>query len=150
MVKTLILILMVRVCVLGSSPDLTEIRTLFQHAASDEHSCKELLRLVEPFEQSDPLLAGYEGAGMMVMAKHLFNPFSKLIWYNRGKAVLEGAIKADGQSAELRFLRYSIQCHSPFFLGYHDKIVSDKACLVTFLRSSGDPSLKVMIMAYLR
>lgn len=149
MVKWLVLMMVLRMHMGNASPDLGKIRMLFQHAAASADSCKELLRLAEPFEETNPLMAGYRGAAMMVMSKHIFNPFNKLNSFNRGKVLLETAIRADTQSVELRFLRYMIQTNSPFFLSYRDKIDSDKDCLARFLKSQGDLALKAMIKTYL-
>ena len=41
----------------------------------------------------------------MMMAKHVFNPFSKLSYFKKGKQMLENAIETDGQNLELEIFK---------------------------------------------
>ena len=86
-----------------------------------------------------------KAAATMIMAKHAFNPFSKLSHFNKGKNMLQQAIAADRQNVELRLLRYSIQKSAPSFLGYRDEMAADKNFLKTNLPALKDATLKQMI-----
>jgi hypothetical protein len=45
--------------------------------------------------------------------------------FNEGKSLLEKSIEKNPWNAELRFIRLTLQCQSPSFLGYRSNIVSD-------------------------
>ena len=86
----------------------------------------------------------------MIMAKHVFNPFSKLSYFNKGKLILEKAIQAEGKNVELRFLRYSIQTNVPAFLGYKSNLKNDYNFLKQAIPGIKDSVLKKIITSYLQ
>lgn len=91
-------------------PSKSEVRSAFQKAAIEERSCSGLIKMLEVYnENNNPLLAGYKACATMMMAKYVFNPFTKLSYFSKGKSLLEKCIKADKQNIELRFLRYTVQ-----------------------------------------
>ena len=133
-----------------SDPNLREVRSLFIRAASDESACKKLVQMLRPYtEKTNPLLSGYRGNATMMMAKYVFNPISKISHFNRGKSVLENAIRADPENIELLFLRFCTQANSPGFLGYKENMEKDKKMILSNLASVDDPNLKSMIKNYL-
>lgn len=132
-------------------PLISEVRSLYQKAATDENSCNELIKILSPYnEENNPLYLGYKASGTMMMAKHAFNPFTKLSYFNRGKRMLEKAIEADEKNIELRFLRFAAQTHIPSFLGYHDRIATDKVFLLKSLPLLTDKALKEIVVSYLK
>jgi hypothetical protein len=77
-------------------PAIKEVRIMLHNATSNQEACTKMIGLLEPFnETNNPLLFGYRGGATMLMAKHAFNPFSKLSYFKKGKLMLESAIKAD-------------------------------------------------------
>ncbi len=134
----------------GENPSLQAVRSLYQQAAAKETSCQKLIDILAPFdEKNHPLFLGYRASGTMMMAKHVFNPFTKLSWFKKGRKMLESAIGADQENVELRFLRFAVQTNIPSFLGYHDSISGDKNFLLQSLRTLQDASLRQMIVACL-
>lgn len=132
-------------------PSMEMIRAMYQKAAGDETACKELISLLEPFsEKKHALLSGYKGSATMMMANYVFNPVSKLSYFNKGKKILEKAIEGERENAELRFLRYTIQTNIPFFLGYKKDIKGDKRFLLACLKNIDNSPLKAMISGYLK
>jgi hypothetical protein len=93
---------------------------------------------------------GYRACATMLMAKHVFNPFSKLSYFKRGRDILEKAIKADRDNIELRFLRYTIQTNVPAFLNYDQFKELDRLFLVNSISKLNDQKLKKIIIAYLK
>lgn len=91
-----------------------------------------------------PLVKGYEGVALMLMARHVFNPFKKWQYFNEGKKLLDSAIAADGGEPELRFLRYCAQNNAPGFLGYAQNLAEDKAVLLAALKA-GMPQDDVLL-----
>jgi len=132
-------------------PTIGEIRSLYEKAVTDESACNKLMEILSPYdEKNNPLYAGYKASAIMMMAKHVFNPFSKMSYFKKGKRILETAIKADEKNIELRFLRYNAQTHMPSFLGYNGDIKKDKAFLESSFSQITDVKLKEFMLPYLK
>ncbi|MGN6166523.1 MAG: hypothetical protein ACTHOF_18475 [Flavisolibacter sp.] len=131
------------------TPVLSEIRSMFEKSATSEQQCKELLKLLEPYDEDHSLFYGYKGCATMMMAEHVFNPFSKYQYFKKGKTILEKAIAVDDQNVELHFLRFCTQTNIPRFLGYNEHIDSDKALLLGAVSTITDAELKRNIKHYL-
>lgn len=131
-------------------PALEDVRLLYSRSAASEDSCRTLMAILNPYSvMNEPVLAGYRGAATMIMARYVFNPFTKLRMFRQGRSLLEEAISRLPGNAELRYVRYSIQTNCPSFLGYNDNLSVDKAFLLTYAREGKDDELKEMIVAYL-
>jgi|SRR6185437_12220100 len=135
----------------ASKPTITEIRLLYEKSDKDESSCNKLIEILSIYNEKDnALYAGYKASAIMMMAKHVFNPFSKMAYFKKGKKILENAIKIDEKNVELRFLRFNIQTHIPSFLGYNNDIDSDKFFLETSFHKISDENLKTFLLPYLK
>lgn len=132
-------------------PSIQEVRSLYEKAVTDESACNKLIEILSPYNESNnPLYAGYKASAIMMMAKHVFNPFSKMSYFKKGKLILETAIKADENNIELRFLRFNAQTHIPSFLGYNDSIETDTKFLLNSFPAIRDAQLKEFLLLYLR
>lgn len=134
------------------NPPLTlpEIRAMYIKANDHEKTCKEMIALLKPYDEvNNPLFMGYKAGANMVMAKHAMNPISKLSWFNKGKKMLEAAIRADAKDVELRCLRFGIQSNIPSFLNYKADIEKDKKFILQSYPKVKDPVLKKNIVSYL-
>lgn len=144
------LLLSFNVAFTADIPFINQVRSLHQKAATEEKYCKELIKLLELYnENSHPLLLGYKASAIMMMAKYAFSPFTKLAYFKKGKKLLDKAIAKDNHSIELRFLRFAAQTNAPSFLGYNDQIDSDKYFLLQSLVKVTDPNLKKIIILYM-
>jgi len=131
-------------------PAIKDVRIMLHNATSNEDDCNKLISLLVPFnETNNPLLYGYRGGATMLMAKHAFNPFSKLSYFKKGKLMLESAIKADRNNVELRFLRFTIQTNVPGFLNYNSDKNADRVFITQSLPKLKDQELYKIISAYL-
>lgn len=126
-------------------PPIDEVRSLYQKSMTSEDACKKLIDILEPYK-NDPLYLGYSGCATMVMAKHVFNPFSKLSYFKKGKKMLEEAVKTDKYNFELRFLRFTAQTNMPSFLGYNDSIKKDKTFILDSFSQIKDARLKAYVL----
>jgi hypothetical protein len=132
-------------------PSINEVRSLYKQAASEERSGEKLIRLLALYnEKNNTLFSGYKAATTMIMAKHALNPFVKLGQFNKGRKMLERAIRADDKNVELRFLRFTTQTNAPAFLGYNNNIPSDKEFLLKYSSELTDIPLKNTIDSYLK
>lgn len=134
----------------ADSPTLAKVRSLYAISEKQEDACKELIKLLEPYnEKNNPLFLGYKASATMMMAKHVFNPFSKLSYFNRGKNMLEKAVSADNGNIELRSLRFLAQSNIPSFLGYNGSIESDKDYIIKNAHLVKDAELKKNIIYFM-
>lgn len=134
----------------GTTVDIVSVRNLFQKAASHEAACKQLIRLLGPYDEKNSLLLGYKGSGTMMMAKHVFSPISKLSYFKNGKQMLESAINSDNENFELRFLRFVAQTNMPSFLGYNNDIENDKEFILNYYSHIKDAELKEYVLPSLK
>ena len=133
-----------------SAPGLSELRRLFSLAAIKQDAAKKLSELLaEVGTSSQPVYVCYKGVAKMIQAKYALNPINKLSLFNKGKALIERAIKTDTTNVEMRFLRLTIQNNLPVILGYKNNIVLDKTYLENKINNENDNELKHIISRYL-
>ncbi|MEO6837502.1 MAG: hypothetical protein ABI261_02575 [Ginsengibacter sp.] len=131
--------------------DMNEVRSLYKEAVKSEDSCKELVKISSGFnEEKNPLMLGYKGSATMLMAKHVFNPFTKMSYFKKGKQMLEKAIEVDENNLELRFLRFNAQTNMPSFLGYNNSIENDKKFLLNGFSQITEVNLKDFVLEGLK
>lgn len=130
-------------------PSLDRVRILYKVAAEQEEAAEKLQRLLEPYGRENPVFLAYKGAGYMLLAKHVGNPFKKMSYFKKGKETFTAAINEDKENPELRFLRFAVQSEAPAFLGYRDNLEEDKQVLLAKIRDLKDKALKKMILNYL-
>ncbi|HET7117290.1 MAG TPA: hypothetical protein VFI29_12405 [Hanamia sp.] len=131
--------------------DMSKVRSLYKEAVKSEDSCKELVAISSgPNEKNNPLMLGYKGSGTMLMAKHVFNPFTKMSYFKKGKQMLEKAIELDENNIELRFLRFNAQTNMPSFLGYNSSIENDKKFLLNRFSQITEGRLKEFVLEGLK
>lgn len=150
MIRVSFLLLMLPLFVTSSALTIHDARKAFDEAVNKEESGRQFLLLAAKENINDPLLVGYIGAVKMIMAKHYFNPWTKLNSFNEGKDLLESSIKAFSGNAELRFLRFSIQANSPKFLNYNMHLEEDKRYLLEHIDTIKDKAQQGKIVSYLR
>jgi hypothetical protein len=144
------ILLFISVNCYADAPSQTQVRALFKSAVTDEHSCRNMVKLLEGFkENNNTLLGGYKACATIMMAKYVFNPFSKLSYFLKGKSLLEKCISSDKNNIELRLLRIIIQTKAPFFLGYRSSMDEDRSILMRSLGGIHDIDLKKMITTFL-
>ncbi len=123
---------------------------MYAKSVESKQTAQNLLSILEKQEQSAFVL-GYKGATKMVMAKHVFNPFTKLSYFNAGKKMLNTAISKDNENVELVFLRYATQVSAPSILGYNHHIESDKKLILKRLNNNQiDEQLTKTIVSFMK
>jgi hypothetical protein len=122
--KSTLLILLLNLSSYNS--DISIIRELYLAAPNSESNCTNFGQKLNNLEDSlSILIRGYKGCFNFIKCKFTTNPIHKFIYFNKGKNLLESAIKEDPESVELKLLRYSIQRNIPSFLFYKDNIEKD-------------------------
>tara|TARA_B100001758_G_scaffold247961_1_gene269264 strand:- start:22839 stop:23297 length:459 start_codon:yes stop_codon:yes gene_type:complete len=106
--------------------EVCKIRELYLNASRSEARCDQLGAKLNTLDvKNSVLLKGYAGCFYFIKCKFINSPSKKLLFFNKGKSLIESAIKEDPLSVELRFLRFSIQKNLPRFLLYNNDIEKD-------------------------
>ena len=110
--------------------NIEQVRISFTKAVESEEITNSLLNQLEKVKNNNPLLLAYYGATQSLVAKHAWNPYTKMDYLAKSQATLQKAITLKPQDAEMRFLRFSIQYYVPRFLGYSKNLDEDKSVIL--------------------
>jgi hypothetical protein len=114
-----------------SNPEIVAIRQQYEIADKTKEQFNKFITVLSASKNLDATTKlGYDGASEMIAAAHAFNPLTKLKYFNTGKKILESAILIDNNNIELRYLRYTLQEHSPSLLAYKSNMQEDKIFLM--------------------
>lgn len=134
----------------SQSINVEEARKLYVKSGSNKDVCKKLYDLLAQIdEKNQNLLLGYKGAVMAEMAKHSKETSQKLKFFKEGRKKLDQAIVNDLENIELRFLRLSIQLHTPDVLRYNGQIASDEKFIQDNLDKVKNQELKKSISDFM-
>lgn len=135
---------------LSTDTSKQNIRAMYAKSVDSKQTAQNLISMLEKQEQS-AFVIGYAGATKMIMAKHAFNPITKLSYFNTGKKLLNKAIAKDNNNVELLFLRYATQVSAPSILGYNSNINTDKRQILEGLSSDKlDEQLAKTIISFMK
>ena len=130
--------------------NVDEARKMYVKSGENNDVCNKLYSLLcQIDEKNQNLLLGYKGAVMAEMAKHEKDAPKKLKFFKEGKRKLDEAILNDLENIELRFLRLSIQLHTPDVLRYNGQIATDKEFIHENLNKVKNENLKKSISEYM-
>lgn len=129
--------------------ELVDVRIKYELASQSEQAAIELKSFLQPRISESAQFAGYAAALQIMMAKYYFNPLSKYDAFQKGKTQLDLLIVKYPKEIELYYLRFSIQCNTPEFLGYNTSIYSDKKFMLNNIANLKDRDLQKRIVAFL-
>src|SRR5687768_15529971 len=92
---------------LSGIPEIGEVRAKYRKAIYSESETEAALELMKEVSKKEPLLYAYKGALTALLAKHAFNPYTKLEKVKEASAILDEAVSTDPGHIEIRYLRYS-------------------------------------------
>jgi hypothetical protein len=111
--------------------DIKNIRRDFNLAMDDEGKANQLFNQLTKLNPSAGSLEyAYWGATEALLAKHAFNPFSKLNYVKRATEKLNKAIALNGNNIEIRYMRFSVESAMPTYLGYSKHVNEDKKVII--------------------
>jgi hypothetical protein len=123
--------------------DLNLYRRLLDKSLNDESAAKQLFNQLKRVDGKDePVLLGFRAMSEFMLCKHLLNPISRISHFNKGKGLLEAAIKKDTLNPELLYFRLSTQSNIPSLLRYKMNIAADKARLINYLKAGSVQPVK--------
>jgi hypothetical protein len=128
---------------------LKQIRECYYRAVKEKSEAIYLRRTLDTVsESSSPQLVCYKGAAEMINARYVINPITKMVFFTKGKGLIESSIFRDTSCLELRFVRFTIQHNLPAFLNYRQNMKQDSFMIAQNLLRLSDQDLKVRIRDY--
>lgn len=132
----------------GANAGLDEAREFF-FAATNEEGIKRFYDKTKSLEGSSDLEMAYKGVATAMYAGTVSSVFDKLSYFNKGKNLLEEAVRSSTDNVEIRFLRFAVQANTPSMLGYNGNLKEDGRFIIESLEKgkvdSGDAFWKKAI-----
>jgi hypothetical protein len=111
----------------------TELRKMW-FQLDDASQKKIFIEKAEKLNPQSPSIAAFKAAAIMMKAEFTAQPNEKIRYFNAGKDALEMCLAKNQWNTDCRFIRLTLQCKSPWFLGYHDNIEEDAQVVLDHLR----------------
>lgn len=105
------------------------LRHYYEQAAADKQAGEKFYKLLQDYTGQDALVLGYKAASEAIKARDA-SMLSKLTYVQQAAKTFEQAVALDGDNAEIRFLRFSVESNLPAFLGLSKHVDEDKAFLL--------------------
>lgn len=144
-----ILVILIPFYAVADEWNMITIRDLYSKASTSKADSEKLKTTLEAIKTPNECIKGYIAVSNMIEANYVYSPYTKLSYFNKGKALLDQAIKNDNQNIELRYLRLCVQTNAPSFLGYNKQIETDKAFIILKYSALTDLDLKKRIREYM-
>lgn len=85
-------------------------------------------------DEKIPLNKAYKGVAIAMYAELANEVSKKFEYFNKGKELIEDAVKKDASNPEIRFLRFSVQAEVPWIVGYSSNLKEDADIVVNALQ----------------
>jgi outer membrane protein assembly factor BamD (BamD/ComL family) len=110
----------------GDCKNMTEVRAKYGNIET-EKELNDFIRLLDSFEciHTGP----YEASATMQKAQYALAPWTKYNYFKKGKKMLEDFILEYPDDVEARYVRFLVQSHAPFFLGYNGELEEDASVI---------------------
>ena len=100
-----------------------ELRKIFERAVFQEVSCDSIIDFCKG--KINQKCEAYLGAALILKAKHINSPISKLSFFRKGRKKLDDVIDKNPNFVEYMWLRYSLQKNAPGFLNNNKNLNMD-------------------------
>lgn len=118
---------------MSSSFDLLTLRRHYEQAAADKAAGEKFYKLMNDYQGSEALPLAYKAAAEAIRARDA-SMFNKLTYVQAAARTFDQAVAADAKSAEIRFLRFSVESNVPAFLGLSPHVEEDRQFLLDALK----------------
>lgn len=125
------------------------IREELFYSDFDLEKCFEYYAKVEAYKQITPVITAYEAAAKALIAKHSWNPVTKVSSLKEAMVLLNKAVDLDKMNLEIRFLRLYIENSLPSYIGMKDNIAEDKKLIVENIQLLDSSDLNADIIQYI-
>ncbi|NMH27706.1 hypothetical protein G6047_06655 [Flavobacterium sp. SE-s28] len=118
---------------------MSEVRKLYPEAANSKEKADAFHKLLSNVSDSDKdkSLVAYKGCSETLLSKYSGVLSGKIKHMKAGAKLIDAAVAADSDNAEIRMIRLSVQENVPAIVGYKDKIGEDKVFLLANWEKSG-------------
>lgn len=114
-----------------NTSDIKYIRREFNLAIDNEEKANLLFQaLAKSAPSSNSLQYAYLGATEALLAKHSFNPLTKMNYVNSALNKLNSAVVQNKNDIEIRFMRFSVESELPRYLGMSKHLEEDKNVII--------------------
>lgn len=116
--------------------DLVALRKQLDVAANDSKAADKLNARLKGLDEQKaaPVMIAFKAISELILAKHAFNPMSKVSHFKKGKRMLEAAVARDPKNPEVIFFRYTTQVNVPAMLNYSSNVKEDRQLLINYLK----------------
>jgi hypothetical protein len=108
---------------------LPTLRRHYEQAAADKAAGEKFYQLMADYKDNDAVVLGYKGAAEAIRARDA-SMFNKLSYVQAASRTFDQAVALDPNSAEVRFLRFSVETNLPAFLGLSQHVDEDRQLLM--------------------
>ncbi|WP_354580209.1 hypothetical protein [Hymenobacter sp. UYP22] len=109
-----------------------QLRRHYQQAAASKEAGEKFHKLMASYDKQDAVVLAYKAAAEAIRARDA-SMFNKLTYVQQAGKLFDQAMKLDGNNAEIRFLRLSVESNLPSFLGMSPHVEEDRQFLVSTL-----------------
>lgn len=135
----------------GQSNDvLNTIREELFYTEFNLEKCVVFYEKLALFERANPTITAYEAAAKALIAKHSWNPFTKIGSLKEALQLLDDAIQSDQLNAEIRFIRLYIENSTPNYLGMNKNMSNDKEVILNNIKDISRLGLDPTIISYIK
>ena len=105
------------------------LRRQYELAAAGKEAGEAFYNSLQAYHGQEPLVLGYKAASEAIKARDA-SMLNKLSYVQQAARTFEQAVSLAPQSAEIRFLRFSVESNLPPFLGLSKHVDEDKGFLL--------------------
>ncbi len=130
------------------SQDLSTVRENYINASKSKEKAEEFNDSMANYTGDNKTMLAYKGASIALKAKFASERKTKKDLFTKGIQILENALKADPNNAEIRLIRLSIQENTPKIINYKGNIQQDKQLILTTFDKQ-NKSLKEHLLTFI-
>lgn len=134
----------------ASGYKVSELRGEYVHASKDEQAANRFHKKMSAYKDKDPLILAYKAASEAVMAKYVWNPYSKLKQLKASAVIFEEAVALDSTNPEIRFLRFTVEHYVPRYLNLSANVEDDKRIVINSLKAHPKSGMSVELARTMR
>jgi hypothetical protein len=109
--------------------EFKNIKVAVHRAIESSHVTDSLYQALRSRSSENPLVVAYIGTLEALKAKHSWNPYNKIKFVSLSQKTMKRAVDQDPNNLEIRFMRFSIQHHTPAFLGFSKDLEEDRKAI---------------------
>ena len=120
----------------GHSQSLEECRKWYDLGIEDESYAEKLSQSLTKWSQKSSIQTAYWAASQTLLAKHAWNPATKLSLIDEAEKAFDRCVLQNPESMEIRYLRFSYERNLPSFLQGGNHIKEDVKKMIALFRQN--------------